>query len=170
MLQALKRVLGKDQQEPEMDNKVEDALASVEALAQPDLSAQLSQALEKITAQDGLINELKSKLEQYSSIAQQAEAEAEALRIEAEQKAIQAKREKLADVLGKDNPEFESVFAATSALPDEAFDVVVSGFAKSFAKQAESEMFNEVGVSGEAQMKPEESREMQILKQKYKSN
>ena len=158
MIKALQKVLGgkqDEQLEGAVDQSVEaaDATTVEQSLAQ-DLQGALAQVESlnaALLAKDTLVAELNSKLEQLSEFAAQAEAAAEALRVEAEQKALAEKREKLANVIGAENPGFEATFAAISGLDAEAFQTVVSGFAASFAKEAESVMFTQIGVSGSAE-------------------
>lgn len=172
MLKELKKVFsGKqdEQLEEVVDQVVEaaDATTVEQSLAQ-DLQGALAQVESlnaALLAKDSLVAELNSKLEQLSEFAAQAEAAAEALRVEAETKALADKREKLANVIGADNPGFDATFSAISSLNAEAFDTVVSGFAASFAKEAESKMFTQIGVSGEAEKKADaESAEMKIIR------
>lgn len=174
MLDALKKtLLGKapEQQAAVVSAVVEAATQNVEQSLATDLQAALAQVEElnaALSAKDGLVAELNSKLETLSEFAAKAEAHAEALRVEAENKAIAEKKEKLANVIGAQNAGFDTTFSAISSLDASAFDVVISAMAASFKAEAQSEMFKEVGVSGEAEAKPaaqEESAEMRIIKQ-----
>ena len=171
MIKALQKVLGGKQDE-QLEEAVEQPVEAVTPTVEQSLAQDLQGALAQVEslnaallAKDTLVAELNSKLEQLSEFAAQAEAAAEALRVEAEQKALAEKREKLANVIGAENPGFEATFAAISGLDAEAFQTVVSGFAASFAKEAESVMFKQMGVSGEAEKKADtESAEMKILR------
>lgn len=117
-----------------------------------ELASQVEQLTSVVAEKDALLASLNSKLEGYADLAAKAEAEAVALQEQAKLKELNERREMLADVIGKDNPGFETTFTAIGELPRESFDVVVSGFKASFAKEAESVMFKEVGVSGDAEV------------------
>jgi DNA repair exonuclease SbcCD ATPase subunit len=117
-----------------------------------ELVSQVEQLNSVVAEKDALLASLNSKLEGYADLAAKAEAEAAALQEQAKLKELNERREMLADVIGKDNPGFETTFTAIGELPRESFDVVVSGFKASFAKEAESAMFKEVGVSGDAEV------------------
>ena len=126
--------------------------------------AQLSEANEMLAANDVVMTELnaqltnmaneiegyKQKMESLRHFADEAEAKALAAAEEMKAKELADKKAQLADVIGADNPAFDTTFAAVESLDAEAFNVVVNGFKAAFAKEAESPMFNEVGVSGEA--------------------
>lgn len=163
MLDALKKKLLGEAPETvaeQAEAVVEAATQNIEHSLATDLQgalAQVEQLNAALLAKDSLLAELNSKLEALSEFAAQAEAAAEALRVDAVNKALEVKREKLANVIGSQNPGFDATFAAISNLDDASFDVVVGGFAASFAKEAESELFNEVGVSGEAEVKAEDT-------------
>ena len=157
MLKELKKVFSGNQDE-QLEEAVEQTVEAATPNIEQSLATDLQEALAQVEslnaallAKDTLVAELNSKLEQLSVFAEQAEAAATALRVEAENKALAEKREKLANVIGADNPGFESTFAAISGLNAEAFETVVSGFAASFAKEAESPMFSQIGVSGNAE-------------------
>lgn len=110
-----------------------------------------------IATKDALLAELNGKLEQLSGYAAEAEARAEAIAAEAKAKEEAERKQMLADVIGADNPGFDSTYSAIASLDAASFSVVVEGFKASFAKEAESPMFNEVGVAGEADVKEESS-------------
>ena len=163
MLDALKKKLLGEAPETVAEQAevvVEAATQNIEQSLATDLQGALAQ-VEQLNAtlqeRESVIVALNSKLEALSEFAAQAEAAAEAIRVTAENKALEVKREKLANVIGSQNPGFDATFAAISNLDDASFDVVVGGFAASFAKEAESELFNEVGVSGEAEVKAEDT-------------
>ena len=113
-----KKLLGDkpDEQLAEVAEEVvtEAVTQNVEQSLATDLQSALSQVEElnaALQAKDSLLAELNSKLEALSEFAAKAEAHAEALRVEAEQKALAEKREKLANVIGADNPKLDAVFA-----------------------------------------------------------
>lgn len=167
MIKALQKVLGGSAQEEVLESDTQTVEQSLSADLQTAL-AQVEELNAALLAKDSLLAELNSKLEALSEFAAQAEAHAEALRVEAENKALAEKREKLANVIGAQNPKFDAVFAPLAGLEASAFDVVISAMAASFEAEAKSEMFTETGVSGEAEAKPaaqEESAEMRIIKQ-----
>jgi len=169
MLNQLKKKL--------MGDKPDEALEAVDGFtAATEMSVQLQEAVSQleqlnsvIAQKDALLAEMNGKLEQLSSYAAEAEAKAAEVVAQAKAKELVDKRTMLADVIGADNAGLDATFAAISGLEMSAFSTVVSGFAASFAKEAESEMFTEIGVPGEAEASTDasESREMAILKQKY---
>ncbi|MBK9617078.1 MAG: hypothetical protein IPO35_16795 [Uliginosibacterium sp.] len=180
MLDALKKALKGVSATEVVEAPVEAAVQEVQeellelAAMQPlqeqlaELVSQVEQLNSVVAEKDALLASLNSKLEGYADLAAKAEAEAAALQEQAKLKELNERREMLADVIGKDNPGFETTFTAIGELPRESFDVVVSGFKASFAKEAESTMFKEVGVSGDADKAPEENLTMKIIKQSLK--
>ena len=180
MLDALKKALKGVSATEVVEAPVEAAVQEVQeellelAAMQPlqeqlaELVSQVEQLNSVVAEKDALLASLNSKLEGYADLAAKAEAEAAALQEQAKLKELNERREMLADVIGKDNPGFETTFTAIGELPRESFDVVVSGFKASFAKEAESAMFKEVGVSGDADKAPEENLTMKIIKQSLK--
>lgn len=161
MLDALKKAFKGDAPE----EKLEEAIINVEA-ASLEVSTSLSTQLQEVLGQveqlnsviaekDALLATMASKLEELSSYAAEAEAKAAEVVAQAKAKELADKRAKLADVIGADNAGLDTTFAAISGLDTESFNTVVSGFAASFAKEAESVMFKEIGVAGEAEVIPE---------------
>jgi len=178
LLDALKKVLkGNAPDEKLEENAPEAVLESATPLELTnELSTQLTElagvveALNSVIAQkDALLAEMNGKLEALSAYAADAEAKAAEVVAQAKAKELTDKREMLANVIGDDNANLDATFAAISGLDGESYALVVSGFAASYAKEAESVMFKEIGVSGEAEASTDagESREMAILKQKY---
>ena len=149
MLDALKKKL---------TGSIPDEQLEKVANVEQELAAQLQEAigsLEQLNAvvaeKDAALQMLNAKLEELSKYAEAAEAQAAALAEEAKLKAENARKEQLAAVIGKDNPSFDEQFNALSVLSDEAFGVVVKGFAAANTKQAESDtMFQQESVSVEA--------------------
>lgn len=153
-------------------------------LTQLNVNEQLNAALNEIIAKDATLAELnaqlgnmaneiedyKQQLETLKGFAAEAEAKALAAAEEMKAKELADKKAQLADVIGKDNPGFDTTFAAIASLDTEAFNVVVSGFKAAFAAEAQTEMFQELGVSGEAELKSEdESATARIIKQTYQN-
>ena len=123
------------------------------------IKAELLTATSMLAAKEEVITELNSKLESVTSklaelqeYAKQAEAAAEAIKAEAAAKLIEEKKQMLADVIGRDNESFDATFNAIASLDNDAYKTVISGFAASLVKEANSEMFKETGVSGEAEV------------------
>ena len=172
MKDALKKLLAGKAPVAQEQEPAGAVASSVESALAGDLQAALSQVEslnQLLQERESVVAEMTAKLESLSAYAEQAEAAAEALRVEAENKALEVKREKLAAVIGAQNPGFEATFAAISGLEEAAFQTVVDGFAASFKAESKTEMFTEVGVSGEADQKANadgESPEMKIIKQK----
>lgn len=179
MLDALKKAVG--------IQEAKEQVAPVEAqqdLTNLGVNEQLQEALNEIITKDAALQELNVKLgdmakeiegykEQLSALqefAKEAEAKALAAAEEMKAKELADKKAQLAEVIGADNPDFDKTFAALEGLNSEAFSVVLNGFKASFEAEAKSPMFNEVGVSGEAEMKDEtESATARILKQTYQN-
>jgi len=175
MLKAVMKALGADTEQ----------VAPVEAnqdLTNLNINEQLTVALDEIVAKDNMLGEFtakfdtmakeiegyKEQLANLQSYADEAQAKALAAAEELKAKELSDKREQLADVIGKDNPGFDVTFAALQSLNAEAFGVVLSGFKASFETEAKGAMFNEVGISGEAEVKAEEESETaRIIKQTY---
>jgi len=165
MLDALKKAVGMQ------ENKgVVTPIEANQDLTNLNLNEQLTVALDEIVAKENLLTEFTAKIdtlakevEDYKqqltalqSYADEAQAKALAAAEELKAKELADKKAQLADIIGQDNPGFDTTFAALQELNAEAFSVVLSGFKASFKVEAESAMFNEVGVSGEAEVKPEE--------------
>jgi len=172
MLESLKKALGvkQDQAEPEMSDK-SIGLDSINAIAK---LAEFAEVIDQLNAvigeKDASLQELASKLESFEQVAKEAEAQAEAIRVAAEAAALESKKALLAEVVGKDNPSLDALFNSISGLDSEAFNTVVSGFKAARVAEAQSEMFKQVGVSGEAEASTDtESPEMKILKAKRAS-
>lgn len=168
MLDALKKAVG---MQPKEDME---QIAPVDEAKQMNvetsLAEQLQVSLDEIVAKDNMLSEFTTKIDTLAkeiegykeqlanlqSYADEAQAKALAAAEELKAKELSDKREQLADVIGKDNPGFDVTFAALQSLNAEAFGVVLNGFKASFEAEAKSPMFTEVGVSGEAEVKPEE--------------
>ena len=158
MLSALKKAVG-----IEAESKLEGNTTDVFGLEA--LTEQLSEANEMLAANDVVMTELnaqltnmaseiegyKEKLESLQHFADEAEAKALAAAEEMKAKELADKKQMLADVIGGDNPGFDTTFAAIANLEGEAFNVVVNGFKAAFEKESQSAMFTEVGVSGDAE-------------------
>lgn len=169
MLDVLKKAFG-DKPKENMEQIAPNQGMVGDVFNKDTLLAQLAEANEMLTANQDIIatlngnianmaNEIegyKQKLDSLQQYADEAEAKAIAAAEEMKAKELADKREQLADVIGKDNPGFDKTFAALEGLNSEAFSVVLNGFKASFEAEAKSPMFNEVGVSGEAEIKPEE--------------
>lgn len=174
MLKELKKVFGgkQDEQLEEVVDPVVEANMNIEQSLGAELQEALSQieSLNAVLAEkETLLAEMASKLETLSGFAAEAEARAEAIAKEAKAKELADKKAMLAEVIGADNPNLDNTFAAIEGLDASAFSVVVEGFKASLAKEAESPLFTQQSVSGEAEMKdqPQESAEMRVLKQKH---
>jgi len=170
MLDALKKAVGMQ------ENKgVVTPIEASQDLTNLNLAEQLNVALGELTASNAnlanMAKEIDGYKEQLASLqeyADKAKAEAVAAAEELKAKELADKKAQLADVIGQDNPGFDTTFAALQELNAEAFGVVLNGFKASFKAEAESALFNEVGVSGEAEVKAEEESETaRIIKQTY---
>ena len=158
MLSALKKAVGIEAESKREGN-------TTEVFGSEALLAQLAEANEMLAANDvvmttlneqltNMANEIegyKQKLESLQHFADEAEAKALAAAEEMKAKELADKKQMLADVIGADNPGFDTTFAAIANLEGEAFNVVVNGFKAAFEKESQSAMFTEIGVSGEAE-------------------
>ena len=81
----------------------------------------------------------------------------------------ESRKGKLAEVMGSESPELEAEFAILKSLEDAVFDIVLKAKKASVEALTKSEMFQEIGVGGEADTsKIEESAEMRIIKSMLK--
>ena len=139
-----------------------------------DTANQMIEQLEADIVEKGAaLQEALDKLAGYEAAANEAKAIAEAAAKEAAELKIEQRKEKLADVIGAENPEFASIFEAISGLEDAAFDVIVGGYKQQVAALEASDMFKEIGYKAdvtEIQVKQQaESEEARLLKQKYQN-
>lgn len=155
MLDALKKAFGDKPKEEMGQDAPQQEMQDMTTL---NVMEQLNVALDEIVAKDELLGNMAKEIEGYKEqlaalqvYADEAEAKALAAAEEMKAKEVADKQAQLADVIGKDNPGFDTTWSAIAGLDNEAFNVVLSGFKASFAKEAEGLMFNEVGVSGEAE-------------------
>ena len=176
MLDALKKAVGMQSDKGlEQDAPIIEAKQiSVEA----SLAEQLTVALNDIVTKDNLLGDLSKQIDSYKeqlanlqSYADEAQAKALAAAEELKAKELADKKQMLADVIGGDNPGFDTTFAAIANLEGEAFNVVVNGFKAAFEKESETPFFKEMGVSGEAEPAEdkEESATARIIKQTYQN-
>lgn len=113
-----------------------------------DTANQMIEQLEAdIVEKDKALQEALDKLAGYEAAANEAKAIAEAAAKEAAELKVEQRKEKLADVIGAENPEFASIFEAISGLEDAAFDVIVGGYKQQVAALEASDMFKEVGLN-----------------------
>lgn len=178
MLKALQKALSGSKPEEQLTEAVEVVVEASTQSVEQSLAVQLQEAIgvvEQLNAviaeKDISLAELLAKVESLSAYAEKAEAEAKALAEQAKMKEVESRKEKLASVIGSENPGFDATFAAVSSLDEANFNVVVDAMAAARKAEADSEMFKQVGVSGEAETKPDDgvSLEMRILQQKYHS-
>lgn len=165
MLEALKKAFGNEPKKEILEQAAPIIEEGLIDLTQLDINEQLNVALNEIIAKDITLAELgtqlsgmakeiedyKEKLAALQDFAAEAEARAMAAAEEMKAKEVADKKQQLADVIGADNAGFDTTWQAVAGLEGEAFNVVLNGFKASFAKEAESVYFTEVGVSGEAE-------------------
>lgn len=178
MLDALKKKLVavvsgealEDKQEQEVLESVEnvDVAASVEEVLAERLETSVG-AVEELTSllaqKDSLLAELGEQVQHFKQLAEDAHAKLEAVVADTKAKEVADRKTKLGDVIGSENPKFNEIFAAVESLNEEAFGSVLAGFQAAFEAEKQNVFFKEVGASGEAVAKAEESPEMRILKQ-----
>lgn len=183
MLDSLKKAVGIQPKE-NMEQDAPKQEMSSEVFGSETLLTQLAEANEMLAANQEIIaglnsnianmaNEIegyKQKLESLQEFAKEAEAKALAAAEEMKAKELADKKAQLADIIGADNPDFDKMFNSLEGLNAEAFNVVLSGFKASFEAEAKSEMFVQLGVSGEAEPKAEdEGATARILKKQFNS-
>ncbi|MDE3023520.1 MAG: hypothetical protein KGI54_17000, partial [Pseudomonadota bacterium] len=154
--------------------KKEDKQAATPAV-DSELAAQLKQAQESLASQQAdfqamqeLMEELSTKLQKAEAALQDNQAAKEALIAEAKAKTLAARKEKVMAAIGE-NEKADKLLVATEGMDDEAFTAVVSALAGSVEKEAQSEMFKEVGVAAQADAAKvvEKSAVMKALQEKY---
>lgn len=80
----------------------------------------------------------------------------------------ESRKGKLAEVMGTENPELEAEFETLKSLDDAVFNIVLKAKKDAVEALTKSEMFQEIGVGGEADTsKVEDNATMKILKQTY---
>lgn len=156
MLDALKQKLTKKLEvvvdTPSLSNAIETQLGE-----------QLQEALSQLEQKESVIAELTSKLEALSQYAAAAEAASEALKVEAANKALNERKEQLANIMGADNPKLDEEFNLIKSLDQAVFDLVIKSKQEAAEALDKSEMFNEIGVSGEAEL-IDDSKTLNITK------
>lgn len=79
-----------------------------------------------------------------------------------------ARKDALAEVMGQDNPDLEKEWEIVKSLDETVFNLVLKSKKDAFEAIEKGKMFQEVGVSGEAEIRDEaESATARILKQTY---
>lgn len=110
---------------------------------------QIAQLEEVVAEHKSSLQAALEKLAVFEAAANEAAATAAAAEQQAAELKIAARKEKLADVIGSENPSFDSIFTAVESLDDAAFDVIVGGYKQQAAAEANSAMFKEVGFTVE---------------------
>ena len=168
MLDKLKKQLG-----------IKESATDVDMAAFEDIKVQFSQLQEQFTAQGAELANLaaqaatfeaeKAALEAALSTAIEHSQKLAADVKEAAEKQLAAKLEarkaKLEATLGSEK--VNAVFEATKELEDAAFNAVVTAMATSVEVEAQSELFKEAGVAGDAEPAKEMTAEESILRAKY---
>lgn len=168
MLDKLKKQLG-----------IKESATDVDMAAFEDIKVQFSQLQEQFTVQGAELANLaaqaatfeaeKAALEAALSTAIEHSQKLEADVKEAAEKQLAAKLEarkaKLEATLGSEK--VNAVFEATKELEDAAFNAVVTAMATSVEVEAQSELFKEAGVAGDAEPAKEMTAEERILRAKY---
>ena len=181
MLKALQKLMGDKPQEQMEQEQVEQIEAAIEEVApemsvEQQLGANLQDALAKIEAvgaelaeKNALLSEAQSKLAQYSELIAKAEAEAADAAQKAAMKVLDERKQMLASVMGSEAPTLEAEFSILKDLPEEAFNLVIASKKAAFEALEKSEMFREVGVSGEAE-KPSSAEALNVSRFIKKGN
>lgn len=146
-----------------------DAFKAQAQADQAELSTALETAVNAVKEADAKVAELTAAAEALQAELTQlkaAQAEAEAKAVAQKQAARKAKI-----VAAVGTAKADSLMEATSGMEDAAFDAVLSAMTGAVASEAKSQMFTEVGATADvdpSKTPAAESKEAQILRQKYK--
>lgn len=122
--------------------------------------------IEKAAHEAAVQKAVKEAVEPVQKALEAAQEELKVIKAKETEAVEKSRKDALAEVIGKDSPELEATFATVKSLDDAAFALVVKSLKAAHEALAKSEMFNEKGHGGEANV-TNESREMSILKSKY---
>lgn len=127
------------------------------------LATALAATQEKLDAALADLEQLRAAAMSAEDAAAKAAAEAAALR-------TATRLEKLTEAVGTEQA--PNLLAAFNDLDDARFDAVLSALQGKAAAEAKSDLFNELGATGDvdASKVPTESKEMQMIRAKYHSN
>lgn len=165
MLDRLKKQLGivDAVASPEL-TEIQEQLAQLQSQFEG-VQANLSDAVNTITTLSADKANLEAALATAIEHSQKLEADVK----EAAEKQLAAKLEarkaKLEATIGSEK--VNTVFEATKELEDAAFNAVVTAMATSIEVEAQSELFKEAGVAGDAEPAKEMTAEERILRAKY---
>ena len=167
MIERLKKQLGiKDVVAPEL-SELQAQVAQLQSQFN-DVQVELSSASALVASlsaeKDNLEAALATALEQNTELQSKIQDTAE--------KALETKladrKAKLVAAVGDEKA--EPAFEALKELEDAAFSAVVAAMATSVAKEAQTELFTETGVAGDAEPSKEMTAEEKLLREKYKLN
>lgn len=149
MLDKIKKAMGGEKPDAELSTQLEATLGALE-LSKKEF-AELS---DKFAAASGEVVVLQDKLEKaLSQLAQLETLAQEKAASEAEAKAT-ARKEMVAKAVG--TAKADSTFEAIKGLDDVSFDAVLAALKTSLETEEASPMFQEVGVSAEADVQEEQ--------------
>ena len=172
MLKSIQKFFNAAKEEVEMvEPQTEQPQAAVLNTAEfSALAAQMATQSEALLSVQNNFAELTAKYEDAVAQLATIEADKAALQATAKAKVLATRQEKLEVIMG--TTKAPGVAAALENLDDATFETVLGTYAASYEAEANSAMFNEVGVAAEAASSaPEESLEMKIIKAKQqKSN
>jgi hypothetical protein len=104
---------------------------------------------------------LKAQLVEKEAALTKALEEVAAFKAEKLEVVAKARKEKLEAVVSKE--EAESLYKATEALPDEAFEAVFKSLGGKAKEEKDSDLFKEKGVSGEGEPKKQEEAGLNLV-------
>ncbi len=114
------------------------------------------------------VDVVKAELATQAEVLKAAQAELEVFKAAQKEAVVKARKDALTAVLAED--QVESVFKATEALSQEAFEVIVKSLAEKAAQLEQSELFKETGVPGQSEQDPVKvDGTAAILKAKYQN-
>ena len=81
--------------------------------------------------------------------------------------AEKSRKDALAEVMGKDSPELDAEFEIVKSLDQAVFDLIIKSKKSAIEALEKGAMFQEIGVSGEAESTPVENATMAVLRKTY---
>jgi hypothetical protein len=128
------------------EQKESEEIVAQESNRTEDLSAEYQKIVEQLESK---LADISAKYEQAVQDLAKAEAAKVKLETEAKLKKTAARQERVFAVIGE-NEKATKLLSATEEMEDAQFEAIVSALAGSVEKEANSNMFKEVGVSSEA--------------------
>lgn len=186
MLDALKKALGsKEAAKPTLEVKFSDEqmaaiqadIAAAVAVARAEFEdykqtaeAMVAAAEEQVATLTAQLAEANEKLGAAAAAIVDSEAAKQAAEASALAAKLAVRKEKVVAAIG--TARADALLTVTEGMDDAAFDAVLAALGAKADAEAADPLFNEVGVEAQAdpaQVTNEESKEMKILREKYKT-